>query len=553
MTDTSQTRLHIACGTLVGLLLAFSILPMDFIVGNRGIWQQPKFDLYLYLTTWNYFVRDHWRFPLLDVPAMGYPEGASVLFTDALPIGELVAKAIHSIAGIAINPFGWWMLLAYLLQGAMAARIMCAAGVRSLPVSIAAAILATAFVPFMTRLYHIAISSHFLMLWALALYLENVRDRRFSLGEQFALSSLALLVNAYLFVMVGALQAVTVATLAIRRALTRHDLARGTLAVIGIVLLGLVAGYVHIFNGPGSMRAAGFSTFSWNPVTLIAAPSSYWWFAKGITRIATLEQLEGESYLGLGAILVVAACVIVRPRHAAQAVRRHWILVGLLALFGAYAASNRVYFGPRVAVDLPLPSFVLSLASFFRANGRFIWIPAYPLMLFSLAGLSKWAPRRLVLSVLLVAAVLQLYEAKTTIQLFRPALAAPSEDLLDVREFGDWLKLHRRLFQFPSWSCGGLTPRTTETSFRELQIQLLAARAGVPTNSVYTSRQLKDCAAESEWGQNPTLRIGILYVLNKADLVRTPGLEALATSDACVDAGWGVVCSRQPLTRRAAQ
>ncbi|HEY7058799.1 MAG TPA: DUF6311 domain-containing protein, partial [Vicinamibacterales bacterium] len=523
------------------------------IVGSRGIWRQPKFDLYPYLTTWNYFIRDHWRFPLLDVPAMGYPEGASVLFTDALPIGELVTKAIHSVSGVAINPFGWWVLLTYLLQGAMAARIMCAAGVRSVPASIAAAILATAFVPFMTRIYHIAISSHFLILWAFALYLENVRDRRFSLGEHFALSSLTLLVNAYLFVMVGALQAVTIATLANHRALTRDDLSKGALAVIGIVLLGLAEGYAHIFGGPGSMQAAGFGTFSWNPATLIAAPRSYWGFADGIQRIAADGQREGESYLGLGAILVVATCLIVRPRQAAQAVRRHWILVCVLALFGAYAASNRVYLGPRLVADVPLPSFVLSLVSFFRANGRFIWIPAYALSLFSLAALFKWAPRMLVLPVILVAAVVQLYEAKATVHLFRPVLAAPSADLLDVGEFGDWLKLHRRLFQFPSWSCGGLTPRTNETSFREMQIQLLAARSGVPTNSVYTSRQLKDCAIEASWAVQPALRSGVLYVLNKADLPRAPGLMALATSDACVDTGWGLVCSRQPLTRRAVQ
>ena len=32
----------------------------------------------------------------------------------------------------------------------------------------------------MERVWHIAISSHFLLLWALALYLENVRNRRFA-------------------------------------------------------------------------------------------------------------------------------------------------------------------------------------------------------------------------------------------------------------------------------------------------------------------------------------------------------------------------------------
>ena len=66
-----------ACGAVVGLLLALATLPLDFIGGNHGFWEQPKHDFYAYTVAWNYFIQDDWRLPLLDVPAMGYRRAAT--------------------------------------------------------------------------------------------------------------------------------------------------------------------------------------------------------------------------------------------------------------------------------------------------------------------------------------------------------------------------------------------------------------------------------------------------------------------------------------------
>ena len=75
---------------------------------------------------------DRWRLPLFSLPAMGYPEGGSVLFNDALPLTALPSKVIYRLTGVLINPFGWWILLTYVLQGVMAAKVMLSAGVRSI-------------------------------------------------------------------------------------------------------------------------------------------------------------------------------------------------------------------------------------------------------------------------------------------------------------------------------------------------------------------------------------------------------------------------------------
>jgi hypothetical protein len=542
---------YMACGGLVGALIALVALPPKFITGTGAIWIRPKYDLNTYLATWHYFVQDHWRFPILDVPAMGYPEGGSVLFTDALPIAQLASKAIHSATGQAVNPLGWWIFLTYVLQGALAARVVRAAGVRSLLASITAAILAIACFPFMGRLWHVAASSHFLILWALALYFENVRDRRFSAFEHFALSALALLVNAYLFVMVGVLQVVTFATLWKGDVVARRDWTVAALSLCGVAAVGLVEGYGHIFTGSGSMRAAGFGSFSWNLITLVVPDVRFWGYPRGTIRYVTPAQAEGEAYLGLGSILVLITCLVTRPKQAALAVRRHWLLASAFLAFAAYAASDRVYLGSQLLLHLPLPDVVVEMASFFRASGRFIWVPVYALSLLSLAALFKWTPRRLAIPVALVAMLLQVLEGRTAITFFRPALVTPDSRRIQTPQLGSWMKGHRRLFQFPSWSCGGLTnegrTRTVETEFMEMQIELLAARLDVPTNSVYTSRQLKDCQAEARWAAQPDLEDDVLYLLNRADVTRTIPLAALASSPACVDVGWALVCSRSTL------
>ena len=73
-------------GAAVGALLGFLALPLGFITGRGAFWDRPENDWNAYLVAWQYFLHDRWRFPLFDLPAMGYPEGGSALFNDALPI-----------------------------------------------------------------------------------------------------------------------------------------------------------------------------------------------------------------------------------------------------------------------------------------------------------------------------------------------------------------------------------------------------------------------------------------------------------------------------------
>ena len=534
-------------GGLVGITVGLQALDPQFIAGTGGKWTCPENDYNAYLVAWNYYVLDGWRLPLFSVPQMGYPEGGSVLFNDALPLGALVTKVLYHLSGVLINPFGWWILLTYVLQGAMAARLMQAVGVRSIGACVSAAALAVVSTSFVTRMGHTALSSHFLLLWVLALHFSSLRQHRARVLESTALLAVTLLVNAYLFAMVLVLVAVTLVALWHRGELRPRDSGYAALALLAIAGLGLLAGYGLVFSNPTTMKSEGFGKYSWNLVTLLLPPEGVFGLLRGVTRDATHGQYEGEAYIGRGALLLLALAVAWAPRRVLTHLREYWAFSATLVALAAYAASNRVYAGGTLLVSYDLPGFALDLGNYFRATGRFIWPLAYSLTLLPLACLFRWWKGFPALVVACLAVWLQLAEASPGIHYRRMLTTQAYEDLIDEPQMRAWLSEHQRVWQFPSWDCGGLVGSNrrwpSDDSNRELQLQRAAARAGKPTNSVYMSRALKNCPNEALWQDHPQLEDGTLYVLGRPAVDGSPALSSLASSNACMALDWAVVCS----------
>jgi hypothetical protein len=254
---SSRLGIHLAAGAAVGAVVALTALQAGFITGRGGTWVRPENDLNAYLVAWHYYLADHWRWPLFSLPAMGYPEGGSVVLNDALPLAVLTSKLFFSLTGVAINPFGWWIFLTYVLQGLMAARLVRACGTQSIWASAAAAVMAVCCMGFMWRQGHTALSSHFLIIWALALHFESVRRNRLKLFEITLLWALAMLVNPYLFVMVALLTGATILQLLLRRQLTLTDMMGIAAGVLLIGTIAMVEGYGVVVTNPAAMKSGG--------------------------------------------------------------------------------------------------------------------------------------------------------------------------------------------------------------------------------------------------------------------------------------------------------
>ena len=541
-------RAGVACGALIGLLVGLQALDPQFIAGTGAKWVHPQDDYIAYLVAWHYYVADAWRFPLFSLPAMGYPEGGSVLFNDALPLTALITKGLYRGAGVLVNPFGWWVLLTYVLQGAMAARIVNAVGVRSIACCAAAAVFAVVNIAFNARIGHVALSSHFLLLWAIALHFESVRRERVAALEIVAVLAVTLLVNAYLFAMVAAVGVATTVAIGLRRQLRPTAFRDRAAGMVLVGVLGLVAGYGVLLVNPSTMKSEGFGLYSWNLTGLLLPPDGLFGWLSNIPRYGTHGQYEGEAYIGRGALALLLICVLVMPAKVLSQLQRHKPYVGLLAVLVLFAASNAVYAGNRLLIEYPLPGFAVDLANYFRATGRFIWPLAYSLAILPVALIFRsWHPAS-ALAAAAIAVTLQVTEAAEYLRYRRTLTTQAYEDLIDAPRMRGWLHQHERMWQFPSWACGGLVADRqwpSRDANRELQLQLEASKAGVPTNSVYTSRVLKNCLAEAEWLNQPSLEPGVLYVLAPHVVRASPALADLARSEMCLTLEWAVVCSRK--------
>ena len=555
MTDAAPARSQtahgtvaagIACGALVGLIVGLCVLDPQFIAGTGGKWVRPENDYVAYLVAWHYYVVDAWRLPLFALPAMGYPEGGSVLFNDALPLTAVVTKLLYQRTGILVNPFGWWILLTYVLQGTMAARLVCAAGVRSVAACIAAAVFAVVNTTFTSRMGHTALSSQFLLLWAMALYFESVRRGRLRSIEIVAALAITLLVNAYLFAMVAAVAVVTAIAVGLRRQLRPRDLGMLSAGAVLVGVLGLVAGYGVLLVNPSTMKSEGFGLYSWNLTGLLLPPDGLFGLLTNFPRYGTHGQYEGEAYIGRGALALLLICVVVMPAKVLGQLQRHKPYFVLLAIFAIFAASNAVYAGNKLLIEYPLPGFAVDLSNYFRATGRFIWPLSYTLAILPVALIFRsWHPAAAFVAAA-IAVTLQVTEAAGDLRYRRTLTTQAYADLIDGPQMRAWLQRHERLWQYPSWACGGLVPVRrwpSRDANRELQLQLEASKAGIPTNSVYTSRVLKNCRVEAEWLARPTVEPGVLYVLAPHAVRASSSLADLARSDACVALDWAVVCS----------
>jgi hypothetical protein len=546
-----------ALAAFIGLAVACLAFDWHFLDGTAPLWTWPSGDRAAYLTPILYFVRDPWRLPLFALPQMGYPEGGSVIYNDAIPIGALVSKLLYDLTGRVVNHVGWWVLVSYPLQAVMGVRLVRAMGERT-PWRVFCLGLWPLFsLPFLMRFGHTALTSQFLLLWALALYFEQMSAKRAFVIEQAALLIVGLLINPYLWVMTVLLTGASWMALWKDGALRARDVIKGAAAGIVVLLVAVVAGH---FAAPAQrLGVPNDGQWSWNLATLILPRAAGLWSGvmQDVTRYLPSGQYEGESYLGIAPIVLCIACLLLQPRAMARAAVRHWPLVGILVLCAVFAASPRVYFASHLLLSYELPSAFAPIAGMLRAQGRFIWPVVYVLMLAPavvlLRGFDGRAGGRaaaLVAALVFVATMAQVVEAMPVIGWARAWSAQPAQPLFDAEAMTRWMRAHDRVWQYPSFWCGGAKPvhEPVELAMtRQVQMQVLAARAGIPNNSVYMSRALKDCGLEAGWAQHPSLEPGTLYVFLKDVPEFSPAVTALIQQSSCRDLGWGTVCSLRPV------
>ena len=322
------------------------------------------------------------------------PDGVTLLFTDSNPLLALIVGPVARAVGGDLQFVGPWYLLCLILQLVFARLLLAPYAPGRL--TLWAGVLLMSLLPTLyLRQIHVNLFSHWLILWALWLFVDKRRaeDWRWWLP----LLAVAALIHNYLLVMVMAIWGSAL--------LERYETARAASAKAnasdrdkgwrrralvvgsGIVGLVLVGGIMALMIDAGGMMPTGtFGRFGmpidapWNPAARMMSG------LMPFTDQAPDRQLEASQYLGAGLLVLIVAAPFIAQRTAPVGIvgalhRRLLWLVPALIVLTIIAISNRVDFAGRTLFTIPMSPRMMALVDPVRASGRMFWPVAYVLVL----------------------------------------------------------------------------------------------------------------------------------------------------------------------------
>jgi hypothetical protein len=477
---------------------------------------------------WTYFRCAPWALPPGANPDYGLELGSSIYFADAVPLLALALKALRGALDVP-QYVGPWLLGCGALHGLLAWRLLGLAAHDPLARACGAGLLALQPMLVDRMAGHTPLAGQWTVLAALWLALLpgagcGPRGAARRGAAWSALLAATALVHSYLLAMAAPIWAADW----LRRALwapgaagragprAAAAAALEAAAVPGAVLAALWAGGFFLLRGggqggPGS-DVGGYGTWSFD---LLAYLDGGLWsaFLPDLPDAGHWEA--GSFYLGLGGLLLLAAGALACAVRPLRPPRRLWPLAAALLLLLAFAVTHRVTLAGRVWTPFEPPAPALAALGALRNSGRMAWPLAYAAMLGAAAACARaWGGRRtgLLLLALLAAQWADLRPGMA----FRRGLVA-----------GAPRGVPERLFD-PFWAeAAGAYARVRAAPAANMgegweSIARFAARAGLPTDSVYLARV--DGAAVSALRARVAAALrsgdyepGTLYVLRDAE------------------------------------
>ena len=386
--------------------LCFMVVIGPTILNPANIEWLRNADPLVHYLGWENFRISKWLMPPGLNPQYGLDIPSSILSTDSIPLLSIFFKVFSEFLPEQFQFFGMWIFLSFILQGYFAYKLIGLFQRDHLSRMLGAFLIIFA-PPFLARVgMHITLAGHFFILCAL--YLNLQEKLRHPTIYWMLLIGVSTAVHPYFLIMVGFLfVAYLCDRIYIKRTLSHRLAALKLLTALGLtLLLGWLTGY-FVMQGSG---AYGFGIYKANILTLVD-PDQYSYILPNI-KTNTFDNGEGFNYLGLGLISLIPWLAI-HPKNSFAACvsfanKRPFLLAAILC-FAIFSLSNSIGIGPW-ELSLPMPDWLLKLASTFRATGRFFWPTFYfvALSIIYLATINR--SKKFIHWILFLACILQIVD-----------------------------------------------------------------------------------------------------------------------------------------------
>lgn len=464
---------------LFSALFVATTFSSDFVLGTAPYWQTQTDDVTQYVAGFNAYFMAPWQSPWLAFNGFNFPGGTLVTFVDAIPLYALFLKMVVPQHFAPFNPFGVWVALCFVLQGVAAWWLTKALQIKSWTFLLTLLGLLLSFPALMARMGHISLMSHWIVLFALALYIQGRQKHKLQVLGWTVLLVSGFYVNIYLFVMASGIYGA--AWLSSDQPFKPHHLLR-VLWPCWILLLTLWFTMMPLPLGKVTPEW-GFGYYSMNLLAPVLGGSLI-----DLSYREAPGQYEGLNYLGLGVLLTVGATLLLRRTRLLSNLFRHKSLLLLLLCFTVYALSSQIYLGPREIATVHYPGFMQPITSQFRASGRFFWPVGYAIVIFSLAVFYRSMSVRLASVMLMGVLAVQALDLTGAHQKLVMTQARSPQRLLDAKLWD--AQLHsgvKHMDFYPKFKCGK-EPHSTL-----LPLMQYVSERRITLNTGYIARYTPNC------------------------------------------------------------
>ena len=387
---------------LLGIAVVLAVYPPSFVAGDAARFLSLSFapnDAVEHVQAWRALAEHGEPWPSLWSAIFNHPEGFSIAVLDGLPLAATVFRPLLPWLPEGFHYFGWWTAFAVLMQGVAGVALMRAAGVRHVVPCVAAALLALAMPIFVARLSisHVALSSHFLLIFAIALCVR-VSTMRMALATTFPLAAGLALAALATHPQLG-LQAFVFGAVAVVAAKS-HWLWR-ILALAALCALGVAASdMLGLFTVASWQNTLALGSFGFSPIGMILGEP------EALRAALDVPYAEQDAWLGWGCVFLLAAALALRPRARLPSSPLGWAVLALAVVAISPWPRHGIM---HIDLTALLPDIVRDLYATHRATVRLAWPAVVCLSILPLAHIWRTWPRRRAIYLLALALPLQLY------------------------------------------------------------------------------------------------------------------------------------------------
>lgn len=461
-----------------GLALFFSIAGYQILRPTNILWITGEDPVQHYLG-WALYRFSQWSQPLGLNPNFGLDIGASIIYSDSIPILAILFKAVNPLLTDYFQYFGLWILLCLVLQFVFAWKLLSIFSNEVL-FKVGGLLLISISPSMLARIgLHNSLVGHFLLLAAFYLYLTPQKLAKVDL-RWFYLVPLAAVIHLYLFLMVWG---IWFAHLVDERSAkgVKHVLVE----FIGINTLSFIllwqAGIFSMPLGSNSIIGyGGYGGFPLNPLGMLVATD--WSVLENYFQLKNYA-IANFNYLGLGVMLLLAASLIVTMPKVAlikSKLKDKYGLISILIIYLLIAISNNINIG-TYQISFELPISINRMMGFVRAGDRFIWPVIYASIISALWLLSAIPPRRKVSYLVFLMGAFQIVDVSGGLERIQKELNTPRAAIDHKLQSPIWNLLGQ------NYSRVYLVPNKNQALNWEV-FAAFSAKHKIATNAVYLAR-----------------------------------------------------------------